>query len=133
MFSDNGKKSELMAEIAAIQDPLLREIMEEDALKAEIYENQVMKECQLMDAVEWADARALETKDAALIAQETAEDEVKETIQLIHVLDELTEEQENLLMRRILWDQPHQAFEILSAALDRAVKAQVTELLKVKE
>jgi hypothetical protein len=95
-----------------------------------------VNEGELMDRVEWRDGRALECMDAATLAMEDAKDEVRETVQLIHILDEMTTLEECMLMNRLLMcrkNAAHDVFEILSGALDRSVRAQANDILKAKD
>jgi hypothetical protein len=83
--------------------------------------------------VDSRDDRELDSLDSACLAIDDAEAEIREEVQLIDILDEMTEIEECMLMNRLLMNRKnaaHDVHEILSGALDRAVTKQAAVLLK---
>jgi hypothetical protein len=92
-----------------------------------------MTPAQLDSAVAHLDEQALDARDWVRLAQDDAEAEIREEVQLIDILDEMTEIEECMLMNRLLMNRKnaaHDVHEILSGALDRAVTKQAAALLK---
>lgn len=86
-----------------------------------------------MSAVEYHADRTLEAYDEQILRAGDADMEVREEIQLIDILDEMTTVEEATLMNRLLMGRKNAAVEIhelLKAVLERAVEAQVAVILR---